>query len=405
MISNIVQSCEEKLKDVIKNIEDIAIYNQHKVLKAFQDNNIALHHFSGSSGYGYDDLGKVKLSSLFASIFHTEDAICSPLITSGTHALCVSLFGILRPGDKFVSITGNVYDSLQTAVSGDNVGSLKEMGVSFDYIDLLDNNMFNYTEIENYMKNNSPRLVYFQRSAGYSNRDTLSISQLKEGIDFVKKINPNVIVFVDNCYGTFSDKLEPTDVGADVCVGSLIKNAGGGLAPTGGYIVGKADLVSLIAGRLFGVGLGMEVGSYSYGYQNYFEGLFIAPSVVKNALKGSCLVGAVLSELGIDSCPQPYTKPNDLIRRITFNDEEKMIKFIQLVQLCSPVDSFVKPVPSEMPGYDSKVIMAAGGFVQGASIEMSCDGPVRPPYTAYFQGGITYEQVKLFANEIVSNIQ
>lgn len=397
-MQKLIQKAEEKLIKVFNEIDDIALHNQKKVLDAFKESRIALHHMSGSSGYGYDDTGKIKLNELFARIFHTESAICTPFLTCGTHALGSALFGVLRPGNSFLSITDDVYDSLQTTVRGDGVGSLKEFGVDYHYISLIDND-FDYNKIESELAKGY-NLVYIQRSAGYSNRDTLSIAKIENVIKKVRSIKPDIIIFVDNCYGTFSDKQEPTDVGADICVGSLIKNAGGGICPTGGYIVGKKEYIDKIEGRIFGVGLGAEVGSYAYGYQNYFEGVFIAPSVVKNAIKGSSLLGAVLSELGVQSTPVAYTKPNDLIRRIVFNDEQKMINFIKKVQECSPVDSFVVPYPSEMPGYEDPVIMAAGAFVQGASIEMSADGPVRPPYTVYFQGGITYEQVKLFTEEL-----
>lgn len=402
-MNKIILDAEQELKDVFNYLDDLALKNQQKVLQAFQNARVSLTNMAGSTGYGYDDTAKGKLSEVYKSVFKTEGAIVSPLLTSGTHTLNVALSGVLRPQDNFVSITGNVYDSLQTAVYGDGVGSLKDFGIGYSYIDLVDND-FDYKKIESEMKQKSPKLIYIQRSAGYSDRDTLSIDQIAKVISRVKSINPEVIVFVDNCYGTFSSDREPSEVGADIVVGSLIKNAGGGLAPTGGYIVGRGDLITLIEYRLFGVGLGAEVGSYAYGYQNFFEGFFIAPSVVRNALKGSALVGAVLKKLGIESSPKSGEIPKDLIRRIKFNDRDKMINFIKLVQKCSPVDSYLLPEPSAMPGYEEEVIMAAGGFVQGASIEMSADGPVAPPYIAYFQGGITYEQVKLFANELCTTL-
>lgn len=394
-----IEDIERKLMPVFKDIEENALKNQKKVLQAFKECKIALHHLAGSSGYGYDDTGKVKLNELFAKIFNAEAAICTPFLTCGTHSLCSALFGVLRPGDKFLSITGDVYDSLQTAVKGSGVGSLKEFGVDYECTDLI-NNDFDYKKIKELISKTTYKLIYIQRSAGYSCRETLSIESIQKVIEFIKTNLPHTIIFVDNCYGTFSAPKEPTDVGADICVGSLIKNAGGGICPTGGYVVGKQKYIDLIAGRIFGIGLGTEVGSYAYGYQNYFEGIFIAPSVVKNALKGSALLGAVLKEFNIESVPKSYTVPKDLIRQINFNDENKMIEFIRKVQENSPVDSFVVPYPSEMPGYADPVIMAAGAFVQGASIEMSADGPVRPPYTVYFQGGITYEQVKLFVTEV-----
>ena len=400
---NIIKQSEEELKQVFNELDDIALYNQDKVLNAFQEARVSLTNMVGSTGYGYDDTAKGKLSEVFKSVFKTTGAIVTPLLTSGTHTLNVALSGVLRPNDKLLAITGNVYDSLQTAVYGENVGSLKDFGIEFSYIDLKDND-FDYDTIRKQMIALKPRMIYIQRSAGYSDRDTLSVENIGKAIKFVKDIDKDVIVFVDNCYGTFSSKYEPSEVGADIVVGSLIKNAGGGLAPTGGYIVGREDLITLIEYRTFGVGLGAEVGSYAYGYQNYFEGFFIAPSVVRNAIKGSALLGKVLEKIGISSSPRAGILPKDLIRRIKFNDRDKMINFIKLVQKCSPVDSYLLPEPSPMPGYDSDVIMAAGGFVQGASIEMSADGPVKPPYIAYFQGGITYEQVKLFATKLVAEL-
>ena len=399
---NIIKEAENELSKVFSELDEIALLNQKKVLSAFQDARVSLSNLAGSSGYGYDDTAKGKLAEIYKSVFHTEGAIVSPLLTSGTHTLLVALSGILRPGDKMISITGDVYDSLQTAVYGDNVGSLKDFGVSYSFIDMIGNSL-DIERIVETVKKENPRIVYIQRSAGYSSRETLSIDTIKDIISKVKSINKDIIVFVDNCYGTFSDTKEPSDVGADIVVGSLIKNAGGGLAPTGGYIVGKEELIKLIEYRLYGVGLGSEVGSYAYGYQNFFEGFFIAPNVVRNAIKGSALLGAVMAKLGVESSPKAGSLPRDLIRQIRFNDKDKMIKFIKLVQKCSPVDSYLSPEPWAMPGYDAEVIMAAGGFVQGASIEMSADGPVKAPYIAYFQGGITYEQVKLFAMELVEN--
>ncbi len=395
---------EEEIKEVLNELNEIAFYNQQKVLNAFQKAKIALTHFASSNGYGYDDQGKIKLSEVFKYVFNAEDAIASPYITCGTHALNAGLFGALKTGDSILSISGDVYDSLKNAITGVGNGSLKDYGISFNKVELADDGKFNYTEIEKAIKQQLPTMIYLQRSCGYSNRDTFSIAELEGAITFVKNLHPGAIVFVDNCYGTFSETKEPTDVGADIVVGSLMKNAGGGIAPSGGYIVGKSKHIERIAGRLFGVGLGMEVGSYASSYQNYFQGLFMAPSVVSGAIKGSTLIGQVLHNLGIESFPKHGKKPNDLIRRIVFNDETKMLNFIKTVQKCSPVDSYLLPEPSDMPGYEDKVIMAAGGFVQGSSIEMSADGPVRSPYTAYFQGGLTYEHVKVFANEIIKNL-
>ena len=398
-MNKIVYEAEKELSAQFELIDNIAYENEKKVLNAFKKSRIALEHMYGSSGYGYSDIGKLKLNELFANIFNADAAICSPLITCGTHALGASLMGVVKAGDQILSITGDVYDSLLPCVTKSGIGSLSDYGVKYGCVELK-NGKFDFGAIEKQINKIKPDVVYLQRSCGYSTRDTFSIKELGEAISFVKKIKPDVIVFVDNCYGTFSDTSEPTDVGADVVVGSLIKNAGGGIAPTGGYVAGRQDLIDRIAGRLFGVGLGTEVGSYVAGYQNFFEGVFIAPSVVKNAIKGSLLVGKVLEKFGVKSYPDVKNVPNDIIRRIDFNDKDKMVQFVKRVQAASPVDSFVSPEASEMPGYADQVIMASGGFVQGASIEMSCDGPIRPPYTAYFQGGITYEQVKIFAEDI-----
>ena len=403
-MNNIIERIEEELKPIFKKIEETAYFNQVKVIKAFEESKIGLEHMYGSTGYGYSDIGKLKLNELFAKIFKAESAIVSPLITCGTHALNSALLGIVNSGDQILSITGDVYDSFQSAIYEKNVGSLADYNFKFYKIELDDNGNFKTEEILSAIKKLNPKIVYIQRSSGYANRNTFSISELEEIITKIKSVKKDVFVFVDNCYGTFSSAKEPTEVGADICVGSLIKNAGGGIAPTGGYIVGKECLINRVANRLFGIGLGTEVGSYAYGYQNFFQGVFLAPSVVKNAIKGSCLVGKVLEEKGIASSPSTSTVPNDIIRRIVFNDENKMINFIQSVQKCSAVDSFATPIPSDMPGYADKVIMAAGTFVQGASIEMSADGPLRPPYVAYFQGGITYEQVKYFAEQILENL-
>lgn len=398
-MNKIVYETEKELSAQFELIDNIAYENEKKVLNAFKKSRIALEHMYGSSGYGYSDIGKLKLNELFANIFNADAAICSPLITCGTHALGASLMGVVKAGDQILSITGDVYDSLLPCVTKSGIGSLSDYGVKYNWVELK-NGKFDFDAIEKQINKIKPNVVYLQRSCGYSTRDTFSIKELGEAISFVKKIKPDVIVFVDNCYGTFSDTSEPTDVGADVVVGSLIKNAGGGIAPTGGYVAGRQDLIDRIAGRLFGVGLGTEVGSYVAGYQNFFEGVFIAPSVVKNAIKGSLLIGKVLEKFGVKSYPDVKNVPNDIIRRIDFNDKDKMVQFVKRVQAASPVDSFVSPEASEMPGYADQVIMASGGFVQGASIEMSCDGPIRPPYTAYFQGGITYEQVKIFAEDI-----
>ncbi|MDE6967831.1 MAG: methionine gamma-lyase family protein, partial [Clostridia bacterium] len=313
---------------------------------------------------------------------------------SGTHALTLALFGILRANDKMLAISGAPYDTLLSVISGDNIGSLKDFGVSYEQI-ALKNNDFDLENIEKSIKAKTPKLIFIGRSRGYEWRDALSISQIENAIKFIRKIDKNIVIMVDNCYGEFMDTLEPTDVDADIMVGSLIKNAGGGLAPTGGYIAGKEKYIEQVAYRLTSPSIGMEIGSYAYGYQPFYQGLFLAPHTTINATKGSALIGQVFSDLGYDVCPKPTAKCNDTVRSIKFNTKEELISFIQSIQKASPIDSNVLPMPWAMPGYDEEVIMAAGTFVAGASIELSADSPIKEPYIAYVQGGLTYEHIKL----------
>ncbi len=391
---NLIESCEDKLKNYYKNIEDIALFNQQKVLNAFKKNKIALRHFSTSSGYGYGDDGRDTLNNLFADIFNCQKAICSPYIVSGTHAISLSLYGVLRPNDKVLSITGEPYDTLQDIIYGEGNGSLKDYNISFDCIELVDGKI-NFNEVKEYLNNNSVNMIYLQRSRGYGWRPALTIKQIKEAVDFVRTCGFNGCIFVDNCYGEFLDKLEPTDVGVSLVAGSLIKNAGGGIAPTGGYVAGEEKYVDMVQNRLTAPSIGGEVGSYAYGYQYFYQGLFIAPHTVSQAVKGAMLISAVLTELGYKTSPKIFEMPGDIVTSIEFNDKDKLISFIQTIQKNSPIDSFVLAEPWAMPGYTDEVIMAAGCFVQGSSIELSADAPIKPPYIAYVQGGITYEHVKL----------
>lgn len=386
---------EESLKESFNKIDEISLYNQEKVLRAFQNNHVALRHFSSTTGYGYDDIGKDTLCRLFADVFSCEKAIVSPLIANGTHALTLALFGILRPNDVVLYVSGEPYDTLQDVIKGDNIGSLKDFGVKFDKVDLLENGEFDKESIKQKLCSYTPKMISIQRSRGYSWRNAVTIEKFSDIIKFMRNYAPNSVIMVDNCYGEFVEKLEPTDVGADLIVGSLIKNPGGGLAPTGGYISGKAKYVDLIAGRLTAPGIGMEVGSYNSSYQYFYQGLFMAPHVVAQAMKASMLFSAVFSKCGYDVMPKPNELGADIITSIKFNKEEELIKFCQAVQQCSPIDSFVLPEPWDMPGYNHKVIMAAGTFVQGASIEMSADSPIKEPYIAYFQGSLTYEHAKI----------
>lgn len=395
MISDLINQCEKELSETFQKVQDTALFNQEKVLNAFQNNRIALRHFAPTSGYGYDDIGRDTLCSLFADVFHTEKAIVSPLIANGTHALTLALFGILRPNDTLLYISGAPYDTLENVISGTDIGSLKDFGVSFAQTNLKADGTFDKDAIRDSIIKYQPKMIAIQRSRGYSWRNALKINDFEDIISYVKNIKPDVIVMVDNCYGEFVDTLEPSDVGADVVVGSLIKNPGGGLAPTGGYIAGKEKFVDLIAGKLTAPGIGMEVGSYLSTYQYFYQGLFIAPHVVSQAIKASLLFSAVFSKLGYNVLPKPNEIGSDIICSIQFNKADELIKFCQTIQACSPIDSYVTPEPWDMPGYNHKVIMAAGTFVQGASIEMSADSPIKEPFIAYFQGSLTYEHAKL----------
>lgn len=402
-IDELIAQSEKRLSEQFKKLDEISYFNQVKVLKAFNNNKIALRHFSASTGYGYGDEGRDTLNKLFADVFGAESALVSPNIVSGTHALTVGLFGLLYSGDVVFSISGNPYDTLQDVISGKNIGSLADYGISFEKADLV-NGDFDYSAIEQGLKNEKIRVVFIQRSRGYDWRDALSEEKIAQACSFVRKCGFTGCIFVDNCYGEFVEKTEPTQNGADIIVGSLIKNAGGGIAPTGGYIAGKREYVDKIAGRLTAPSIGAEVGSYAFGYQYFYQGLFMAPHVVCQALKGSFLIGACLEKLGFETSPSIDTMPYDITRAIKFNTAKELISFIQSVQEASPIDSFVELQPWDMPGYEDEVIMAAGCFVQGASIELSADAPVKEPYIAYFQGGLTYEHCKYALSKIIEKL-
>ena len=391
----IINICEDKLQNSFKKLEDIALYNQEKVLSVFQKNRIALRHFVGTTGYGYNDEGRDTLNKVYADVFKAQSAICSPNIVSGTHALSLCLFGVLKPGSRALCITGKPYDTLNDTIYGENNGSLKDYGVKFDCIDLKDGNIDTEKICNYFNENGQPTMVYMQRSRGYEWRNALSINDIENAVHFIKKLGFNGCIMLDNCYGEFIDKKEPTEVGVNLLAGSMIKNIGGGIVPTGGYVVGDETYVNMVQNRLTAPSIGGEVGSYAFGYQYYFQGLFLAPHVVLQALKGSMLFGQVLTELGYETSPAVNCIPNDIIRAIKFGNKEDLIKFIQNIQKNSPIDSFVDALPWAMPGYEDEVIMAAGCFVQGASIELSADAPIKPPYIAYMQGGLTYEHCKI----------
>ncbi|MCH5153399.1 MAG: methionine gamma-lyase family protein [Clostridiales bacterium] len=400
----------ELIKKALKNtakkfaeLDDISIYNERKVIESFKTHAVALRYFNGTSGYGNDDVGRENLGKVVATIFGTESAIVSPLITSGTHAISLALFGVLRPNDVVLSVTGQPYDTLQDVIYKENIGSLKDFNVQFDTVDLKPDG-FDFQSIEQYLRKNNVKMVYVQRSRGYAWRSALSIAQIQQLCDFVRKISPKTLIFCDNCYGEFVEKQEPTDVGVDICAGSFIKNIGGGLAPTGGYVAGRSDLIDLVAGRLTAPSIGSEVGAYAPGYRLFYQGIFTAPHTVNQALKTSTLFAYALADKGFDVSPRVGDHLGDIVCAIRLNDPDKMIKFCQAVQSVSPVDGFVQPEPWTQPGYADKVIMAAGCFVQGASIELSCDGPIREPYTVYLQGGLTLEHGILALEKVLESL-
>lgn len=386
---------EDSLKDRFQEIDENAEYNQMKVIKAMQDNRVSDIHFAATTGYGYNDLGRDTLEDVYASVFHTESALVRPNLISGTHALSIALSGNLRPGDELLSPAGKPYDTLEEVIGiRESTGSLKEYGVIYRQVDLLPNGTFDYESIKKAI-NERTKLITIQRSKGYDTRPTFSVSQIGELIAFVKEIKPDVICMVDNCYGEFVERMEPSDVGADMIVGSLIKNPGGGLAPIGGYIAGKTECIDKASYRLTAPGLGKEVGASLGLNQAFYQGLFLSPTVVAGALKGAVFAANVYEKLGFHVVPNGSESRHDIIQAVTFGNPEGVIAFCQGIQAAAPVDSFVSPEPWDMPGYDAPVIMAAGAFVQGSSIELSADGPIKPPYAVYFQGGLTWYHAKL----------
>ena len=389
------KTVEDSLKERFEKFDKTAEYNQMKVIHAMQKNRVSEACFGASSGYGYNDLGRETLEQVYADTFHTEACLVRPQITCGTHALAIALFGNLRPGDELLSPVGKPYDTLEEVIGiRPSNGSLAEYGVKYRQVDLLEDGTFDYENIRKAV-NEKTKLVTIQRSKGYQTRPSFSVKQIGELISFVKKIKPDVICMVDNCYGEFVEEMEPTDVGADMIVGSLIKNPGGGLAPIGGYIVGRRDCVERAAYRLTAPGLGKEVGASLGVSQSLYQGLFLSPTVVAGALKGAIFAANVYEKLGFGVVPNGTESRHDIIQAITFGTPEGVIKFCEGIQAAAPVDSFVTPEPWAMPGYDSDVIMAAGAFVQGSSIELSADGPIKPPYAVYFQGGLTWYHAKL----------
>ncbi len=391
----ISKKCEEEIKDELKKIDDICMFNSMKVLNAFHEENISEIHFNTSTGYGYNDIGRDKIEDVYKRIFKCEDALVRTQFISGSHALTVCLFGLLRPNDTLLSITGKPYDTLDEVIGiTPNDSSLKSFGVNYEQIDLVDNN-FDFKKIEERLNKDFVKVIEIQRSKGYSTRKSISIESVEEVIKLIKKVSPKTIVMIDNCYCEFVSYKEPTEVGADVAVGSLIKNLGGGITPNGAYIVGKKDLINLVAERLTVPGQGKEVGP-SLGFnKQILQGLFLAPLVVANSLKTAIFTSKIMETLGYDVEPKYNEERVDIVQNIIFNNKDDLINYCKGIQKSSAIDSSSIPVPTPTPGYDDEVIMASGSFTQGSSIEFSCDGPIRPPYIAYQQGSLTYEYGKL----------
>ena len=388
-------SVEKTLKKRFAQIDEVTEYNQLKVIGAMQKCRVSAECFQGSTGYGYNDLGRETLESVYAAVFHTEAALVRPQITCGTHALALALAGNLRPGDEMISISGKPYDTLEEVIGiRPSNGSLAEYGIAYAQVDLTPEGEFDFEGIRKAISSKT-KLVEIQRSKGYQTRPSLSVSRIAEAIQFVKSIRSDIIVMVDNCYGEFVETMEPSDFGADMVVGSLIKNPGGGLAPIGGYIAGTSACIENCAYRLTSPGLGKEVGASLGVNKDFFQGLFLAPTVVNGALKGAIFAANIYEKLGFHVIPDGSESRHDIIQAVEFGYPEGVIAFCEGIQAAAPVDSYVTPEPWAMPGYDSDVIMAAGAFIQGSSIELSADGPIKPPYAVYFQGGLTWQHAKL----------
>ncbi|HAT4321562.1 TPA: methionine gamma-lyase family protein [Clostridium perfringens] len=395
------------VENEFKIYDEIREYNQLKVLKAFQEERISDNHFTNSTGYGYGDIGRDTLDLVYARIFNAEKALVRPHFVNGTHALGTALFGNLRPGDTILAVTGSPYDTLHSVIgiSGEeNIGSLKEYGVNYKQVDLVDGKINIEKALEMIKEDESIKLIHMQRSTGYGWRNAFQVKELGEAIKAIKELREDLIVFVDNCYGEFIDIIEPTDVGADLIAGSLIKNIGGGIAPTGGYIVGKEKYVEQASYRLTVPGIGAECGCTFGVMKDFYQGLFLAPHVAIEALKGSIFCARIMELAGFEVLPKYNDKRSDIIQAIKFNDKEKLIKFCKGVQYASPIDSFVECEPWAMPGYSDEVIMAAGAFIQGSSIELSADAPIREPYIAYLQGGLTFDHAKIGVLIALNNI-
>lgn len=403
-MESIVEKVEDQIQGVVKNIQKMVLHNQKKVLDGFRKCNVSDYHFTPSTGYGYGDVGRDTLEELYAEIFKGEAALVRPQIISGTHAIATALLGVLRPEDELIYITGQPYDTLLdiVGVTGDGIGSLKEYNIGYKHIDLLEDGRVDIPEILANVTEKT-KVIGIQRSRGYANRPSFTIKDIGEMIAAVKPHAPNAIFFVDNCYGEFVEDKEPLEVGADLIAGSLIKNPGGGIVKMGGYIVGSEELIQKCAYRLTTPGIGREAGATLYSLLEMYQGLFLAPHVVGEALKGAVYTSALLEQFQVESTPKWNDPRTDLIQMVALPSKDEMISFAQTIQKYSPIDSSVLPIPAPMPGYDDDVIMAGGTFIQGSSIELSADGPIRPPYLLYIQGGLTYEHVKLAVTAAVED--
>ena len=406
MIEQIAKQAEEDCSKQFKEINEIVEYNQKRVLDVFIKNHVSDTHFNSTSGYGYDDLGRETLEQVYADVFGAEAALVRPQLVSGTHAISTALFGILRPGDELIYITGKPYDTLEQVIGSpnDQTGSLKDFNIDYNEVYLHADGTPDYNKIKEVISNKT-KMIGIQRSKGYEDRPSFTIKEIEEMVSFIKNIDENLIVFVDNCYGEFVEDNEPIHIGADIIAGSLIKNPGGGIVRAGGYIAGKENLVEKCANRLTAPGLGKEMGATFSVLQEMYQGFFLAPHIVGEALKGAVFTSRFLELLGYETKPYYQDKRTDLIQSITFNDAEHMIAFSQTIQQNSPVNSHFTPVPSEMPGYEEEVIRAGGTFIQGSSIELSVDGPIKEPYIAFLQGGLTYSHVKIAIMETAKTMK
>ena len=407
MIDNIklIEECEKDIKNELNKVDEIVLYNSKKILDAFRKENVSEYHFNSTTGYGYNDIGREVIEKVYSDIFKSEDALVRSQFISGSHALCVTLFGILRPNDIMLSISGTPYDTMHEVIGiVENPSSLKSFGVKYEQIDLIKDD-FDYDNIVKRVSKNDLKMVYIQRSKGYSTRKSISINKVEKVIKEIRKVNKNVIIMIDNCYCELVTHKEPIEVGADVCVGSLIKNLGGGIASNGGYVVGRKDLIKLVSERLSLPGEGKEVGPTLNMNKQLLQGLFMAPSVVGSALKTAILTSRVLEKLGYNVEPKYNEERVDIVQNIIFGNPDDLVKYVQGIQMGSPIDSNAMPEAVETPGYEDKVIMAAGAFTQGSSIEFSCDGPIREPYIAYQQGALTYEYGKLGLLKAIERLQ